>query len=85
VRRALEIPLGSLEDEINWLYYKQDKLQKVLADARSLVKKSRDEPVDSKTVMSSDRAVPRLTSGAIITLERILSKLEALKKPSSLH
>ncbi|KZV76968.1 hypothetical protein PENSPDRAFT_597485 [Peniophora sp. CONT] len=81
VRRALEVPLGSLEAEINWLYYKQGKLRKVLDDSRALIKKSREEPVDSKTVVSSDRAVPRLTGGAIITLERTLGKLDALVKP----
>ena len=74
------MPLGSLEAEITWLYHKQGKLRKVLDDSRALIKKSRDEPVDSKTVVSSDRAVPRLTSGAIITLERTLSKLEGLQR-----
>lgn len=83
VRRALELPLGSLEAEINWLYYKQGKLRKVLDDSRALIKKSREEPVDSKTVVSSDRAVPRLTGGAIITLERTLGKLDALVKPAT--
>jgi ubiquitin-conjugating enzyme E2 O len=80
VRRALEIPLGSLEAEINWLYYKQGKLVKVVADARALIQKSRDEPVDSKVVVATDRAVPRLTGGAIITLERTLAKLEGLQR-----
>ncbi|KAH9039937.1 hypothetical protein EDB84DRAFT_1477060 [Lactarius hengduanensis] len=54
VRRALEVPLGSLESEIGWLYRKQGRLAKVLCDARALP------------------AVPRLTAGGIITLERTL-------------
>ena len=83
VRRALEIPLGSLEQEMAWLYHSRGKLRKVLEDARALVQKSREEPVDSVTVVSSDRAVPRLTSGAIITLERTLTKLEGLQQLSS--
>jgi ubiquitin-conjugating enzyme E2 O len=43
VRRALEIPLGSLESEIDWLYHKHGRLAKVLCDARALVEKSRGE------------------------------------------
>ncbi|TFY70916.1 hypothetical protein EVG20_g2080 [Dentipellis fragilis] len=79
VRRALEIPLGSLETEIHWLYYQQGRLAKVVQDARALIEKSRAEP--EITEASSDReqrAVPRLTAGGIITLERTLVKLEAL-------
>jgi len=41
VRRALEIPLGSLESEISWLYHRHGRLAKVLCDARALVEKSR--------------------------------------------
>jgi ubiquitin-conjugating enzyme E2 O len=87
VRRALEIPLGSLESEINWLYYKQGRLVKVLCDARELVEKSRGEAPQEPSAGSSegsdrDRgpAVPRLTAGGIITLERTLAKLEALRR-----
>ncbi|KAI0036624.1 hypothetical protein K488DRAFT_67467 [Vararia minispora EC-137] len=80
VRRALEVPLGSLAAEVTWLYHKQGKLAKVVTDARALVQKSREEPVDSTTVVNSDRAVPRLTGGAIITLERTLTKLESLQR-----
>ncbi|KAI0068302.1 hypothetical protein BV25DRAFT_1911299 [Artomyces pyxidatus] len=79
VRRALEIPLGSLESEISWLYYKDGRLAKVLHDAHALVAKSRDPPADSDA--DSERAVPRLTAGGIITLERTLAKLEGLRNP----
>lgn len=75
VRRALEIPLGGLQPEINWLYYTKGRLAKVLNDARQLVEKSKDEPVDDA---HQDLAVPRLTAGGIITLERTLGKLQIL-------
>jgi ubiquitin-conjugating enzyme E2 O len=99
VRRALEIPLGSLESEIDWLYHKHGRLAKVLCDARALVEKSRGgepqlsplppppPPAPSSASSASwggdrDRelAVPRLTQGGIITLERTLAKLEALQQ-----
>src|SRR6267142_1567145 len=90
VRRALEIPLGSLESEINWLYHTHGRLAKVLGDARALVEKSRGEEPQgaSPRAASSDGdrdrepAVPRLTTGCIITLERTLAKLEALQRPA---
>ncbi len=98
VRRALEIPLGSLESEISWLYHRHGRLAKVLCDARALVEKSRgessqQEPSSAATISADagaqpggggdrDRepAVPRLTTGGIITLERTLTKLEALQQ-----
>lgn len=87
VRRALEIPLGSLESEIGWLYRKQGRLAKVLCDARALVEKSRTESSASSNANAntggdrdSEPAVPRLTAGGIITLERTLVKLEALQQ-----
>ncbi|KAK2461639.1 hypothetical protein APHAL10511_006102 [Amanita phalloides] len=76
VRRALEIPLGSLELEIRWLYYTQGRLKKVLDDARKLVQKSRSGCPDGE--FDSELAVPRLTTGGIITLERTLVKLQGL-------
>ncbi|KAI0094796.1 hypothetical protein BDY19DRAFT_914675 [Irpex rosettiformis] len=81
VRRALEIPLGSLESEVNWLYYKCGKLQKVVKDARVLIEKSKSLPIEESTPSSStadEPAVPRLTGGGIIALERTLAKLQAL-------
>jgi ubiquitin-conjugating enzyme E2 O len=88
VRRALEIPLGSLESEINWLYHKHGRLSKVLGEARALVEKSRGEtPQEASAASGGDRdrepAVPRLTAGGIITLERTLAKLEALQQPAT--
>lgn len=91
MRRALEIPLGSLEVEIGWLYRKQGRLAKVLCDARALVEKSRTESSSAVAAASnaiadaggdrdSEPAVPRLTAGGIITLERTLVKLEALQQ-----
>ncbi|KAH8982612.1 hypothetical protein EDB92DRAFT_1893847 [Lactarius akahatsu] len=87
VRRALEVPLGSLESEIGWLYRKQGRLAKVLCDARALVEKSRRAGPSASSNADADEggrdsepAVPRLTTGGIITLERTLVKLEALQQ-----
>ncbi|KAF8640906.1 hypothetical protein AX17_000554 [Amanita inopinata Kibby_2008] len=76
VRRALEIPLGSLESDIRWLYYTRGRLDKVLRDARKLVQKSKTSSDTSD--LDCELAVPRLTTGGIITLERTLTKLQEL-------
>ncbi|KAH9899514.1 hypothetical protein C8Q73DRAFT_639825 [Cubamyces lactineus] len=79
VRRALEIPLGGLEEELKWFYYANGKLRKVLDDARTLIEKSRaTKEVEELPEADRERAVPRLSSGGIITLERTLAKLQAL-------
>ncbi|CDO77016.1 hypothetical protein BN946_scf184380.g1 [Trametes cinnabarina] len=79
VRRALEIPLGGLEAELRWFYYTKGKLRKVLDDARALIEKSRaTRAVEELPEADRERAVPRLSSGGIITLERTLAKLQAL-------
>lgn len=76
VRRALEVPLGGLESEIRWLYYDQHRLEKVLYDAKVLIEKSKATPDVTKA--ERELAVPRLTAGGILTLERILGKLQLL-------
>ncbi|KAG5653348.1 hypothetical protein H0H81_000970 [Sphagnurus paluster] len=76
IRRALEFPLGGLDHEVKWLYYENRRLEKVLRDARGLVEKSRAAPESKET--DQDLAVPRLTVGGIITLERTLNKLQVL-------
>ncbi|KAJ2919249.1 hypothetical protein MD484_g1157, partial [Candolleomyces efflorescens] len=76
IRRALEIPLGGLEKEIEWLYYTNGGLQKVLQDSRRLIDVSKDHP--ELTPEDKHLAVPRLTAGGIITLERTLQKLQEM-------
>jgi len=76
VRRALEIPLGGLESEVRWMYYKQGRLRKVLDDARRLVQKSQTSTEGNE--VDNELAVPRLTTGGIITVERTLAKLQGL-------
>lgn len=76
VRRALELPPGSLESEIEWMYHKNGKLRKVLRDARALIEKSKNITEDAPG--DEDAAVPRLTGGGIIALERTLTKLQVL-------
>lgn len=74
VRRALELPLGGIESDINWLYYTNGRLAKVIRDSRTLIEKSRGPSHGDE----DDLAVPRLTAGGIITLERTLIKLQTL-------
>jgi ubiquitin-conjugating enzyme E2 O len=76
VRRALEIPLGGLESEIRWLYYEHHRLEKLLRDANVLIEKSK--AASDTTGADQELAVPRLTAGGILALERILSKLQLL-------
>jgi ubiquitin-conjugating enzyme E2 O len=76
VRRALEIPLGGLESEISWMYFTSHRLAKVIHDACILIEKSKD--VHDTSEVDQDRAVPRLTAGGIITLDRTLRKLQVL-------
>ncbi|KAI0832769.1 hypothetical protein BC628DRAFT_1415018 [Trametes gibbosa] len=78
VRRALEIPLGGLEEELRWFYYTSGKLRKALEDARALIAKSKATQGEEVTEADRDRAVPRLSSGGIIALERTLVKLQGL-------
>jgi ubiquitin-conjugating enzyme E2 O len=76
VKRALEVPLGGLEAEIQWLYYQNHRLEKVVQDARALIENSTAIP--NTVGADHDLAVPRLTAGGIIALERTLKKLQAL-------
>lgn len=79
VRRALELPPGGLETEIHWMYYTSHRLEKVLNESRLLIEKSKSqEDQDMAPVDDEDLAVPRLTAGGIITLERTLTKLQSL-------
>jgi hypothetical protein len=72
VRRALEIPLGSIGSEIHWMYFTNKRLEKVVCDAEALIDKSRSPEISDT---DHDLAVPRLSGGGIITLQRTLSKL----------
>ena len=72
MRRALEIPLGGLESEIAHLFYTKKRLHKVVQDAQRLIQKSKD---GLEISLDQDIAVPRLTAGGIIALERTLKRL----------
>lgn len=76
VRRALEIPFGGLESEIHWIYFTTKLLEKVILGARLLIDKSKSPASESED--NSDLAVPRLTAGGIITLDRTLIKLQEI-------
>ncbi|KAG9042571.1 hypothetical protein FS837_010684 [Tulasnella sp. UAMH 9824] len=89
VRRALEYPPGSLQKEIEWLYLEQGKLGKVIADAKALIEASQtssraavggggNEDIMRTIPGWEDKAVPKLTAGGILPLQRTLGKLEAI-------
>ncbi|KAJ7169729.1 hypothetical protein C8R46DRAFT_208451 [Mycena filopes] len=85
VRRALELPPRGLEPEIQWLYHRSGRLDKVITDAQELIEKSRSAPAAETAADSEvDRelAVPRLSAGGIITLDRTLVKLISLRSRS---
>ncbi|KAG8896936.1 hypothetical protein FRB99_008571, partial [Tulasnella sp. 403] len=85
VRRALEMPPLGLEKEIEWVYWGQGRLAKVIDDAKALIEISRSSSSESmEDVMRTlpgweDKAIPKLTAGGILTLERTLNKLEGLR------
>ncbi|KAJ7706339.1 hypothetical protein B0H17DRAFT_1036793 [Mycena rosella] len=83
VRRALELPPGGLEPEIEWLYHTSGRLDKVVNDAQKLIEKSKNAAAEAADTVNSkaDRelAVPRLSAGGIITLDRTLVKLVNLR------
>lgn len=76
IRRALELSPGGLEKEIEWLYHTNGLLEKVLQDSRRLIDISKKHP--EVPPVDRDLAVPRLTEGGILTLERTLTKLQKL-------
>ena len=76
VRRALDLAPGGLEEELRWLYYTNGRLKKILHHSRALIEKSRTQT--EETEADKELAVPRLTGGGIITLERTLVKLQAI-------
>ncbi|KAJ3573658.1 hypothetical protein NP233_g2277 [Leucocoprinus birnbaumii] len=81
VRRALEIPLGGFEEEIKSFYFTHGRLRKILEDSRALIENSRKDPNPSNEQVekdgTADLAIPRLTTGGIIMLERTLNKLQS--------
>ncbi|KAJ7293424.1 hypothetical protein C8J57DRAFT_1551895 [Mycena rebaudengoi] len=75
VRRALELPPCG-------------RLDKVVNDAQLLIEKSKrandaDAESEAETEADRERAVPRLSAGGIITLDRTLARLIKLQRPTS--
>jgi ubiquitin-conjugating enzyme E2 O len=86
IRRALELPPGGLEPEIEWLYHRSGRLDKVVNATQTLIQKSKSTGVADMVPPDSedDRelAVPRLSAGGIITLDRTLTRLIGLRARS---
>lgn len=80
VRTALERPPTGLEKEIEYLYYTRGRLESVISHARRLMDKgnTEDDVDDEMAEMWNADAMGSLTMGAILTLRRTISKLEAL-------
>lgn len=78
VRRALEVPLGGLEEVLNDIYYTKGRLQQVISKANALVAKSQDADVNESDDLDDDLAVPHLTAGGVLALSRTMMKLEQI-------
>lgn len=70
------MPLSGLEEELSWLYYKKGRLAKLIADADNLIKRSGSE--EDAEMTNADAAIPKLSMGGVIALNRTLTKLRAL-------
>ncbi|KAJ7092567.1 hypothetical protein C8R44DRAFT_816023 [Mycena epipterygia] len=79
VRRALELPPGGLEHDIEWLYHTSGRLDKVVNDAQKLIEKSKSVAEAADSEADRELAVPRLSAGGIITLDRTLVRLVKLR------
>ena len=62
---------------MNWFYFTSGKLKKVLDEARALIEKSKQSE-ELETEADRERAVPRLSGGGVIALQRTLGKLQVL-------
>jgi len=80
VRHALAIPPGGLEEDIRFFYHGAKRLRAVIEKSRALIEKSRRDPNPSKEQLQKDEtadiAIPRLSVGGIIMLERNLNALQ---------
>ncbi|KAJ3821801.1 hypothetical protein F5880DRAFT_1579492 [Lentinula raphanica] len=76
VRRTLETPFGGLEKEIKWQYYSNHLLERVLQHSRALIDKSRSQSTENRTEDQSEQYDISLSTGGIITLERVLNALQ---------
>jgi len=81
VRHGLQILPSGLETDIRWIYLKQGKLAKIIADSTALIASSRNTDGQSSNpagLQGRELAISRLTLGGILTLERTLSHLQSI-------
>ena len=79
VRRALEVTPQGLEDNIAWFYRQRGYLDKVIKDAESLIARSSATSHSGGVGEDSDIAIPRLSAGGILSLQKTLKKLRELR------
>ena len=80
ILRALELRLEGLQSELDWMYFSNGTLNKVLDDAEALIERSHTPLQDDR-----DLAVPKLTTGGIISLRRVLGKLRSIRSSTSVY
>lgn len=65
---------------IQKIYYRKGRLRKVIESAKLLIERSKSS---TEVDENSEEAIPRITAGGIITLSRILDKLDVLCSATS--
>ncbi|TFL06373.1 hypothetical protein BDV98DRAFT_559298 [Pterulicium gracile] len=76
IKHALEVSIGGFHDELQSFYFERGTLAKVVTAARDLIERSGQ--VEEANGEPLDLAVPRLSSGGVISLTRTLKKLQYL-------
>jgi ubiquitin-conjugating enzyme E2 O len=61
---------------MKWFYFTNRKIDQVISNARRLIEISTPEPADE---VNGDAAVPFLSEGGVIMLQRTLTKLEGIR------
>jgi ubiquitin-conjugating enzyme E2 O len=80
ILRALELRLGGLESELEWMYLSDGRLKKALNDSEALIERSKLDIEEDRNL-----AVSKLTAGGVILLQRTITKLKLLLTNYSVH
>ena len=83
VRRALEVPPQGLEEDLAWFYRQRGHLDKVIKDAETLIARSSSISHSGEVDEDLDVALPRLSAGGVLSLQKTLKKLKELRTARS--